>query len=538
LFPNQFPQERAWLLFLFITSHTPSIMSSTTADFGFTCVTCQLQFQSAALQREHFTKSDLHRYNAKRRVADLPAVSYEVFSEKIAERRTQLEAGLEQHKLACKACDKTFKSQNAYEDHLNSKRHRQNVLSGVRNMSVKTLMGDSGSGSGSDGEVAPAVDTTDKDDNESSSSPQEKQQQPDGAQDDAEMAVPSTSKTPASMPELDSTSCLFCPRKFNSLEVNLKHMSHDHAFYIPDAQYCIDVPGLLQQLGEDIAHGNICIWCGHGFGGHITGEETDADLVKRAQRGFHAVRKHMVDKSHCRIPWDTDDQRLEYSDHYDFTSTWAKYDSDGNKLDMEIERDDNAEWQDEDGSDIDESDDVVMDYSAIRKKTRTHDDDVLEGRLQAGEGDYELVLPSGARIGHRALKGIYKANMMREFCFFLSSCSAHCSKNTDLSFIAKTAYVDVAEPKDKVARLAAAMEAKAARKEMNSSALIPRKDGSSLPMVVARNAGEAKNARRDTVHVTHQKAWDKHALKVGKVHNSQKHVSFSLALAHVPKCYE
>lgn len=88
-----------------------------------------------------------------------------------------------------------------------------------------------------------------------------------------------------------------------------------------------------------------------------------------------------------------------------------------------------------------------------------------------------------------------------------------------------TAYLDIAEPQDKISRIAAAMAAKDARREESHSALVPRKDGSSLEMVVARNAGEARHAKRDTKLVTQQRQWDKHALKIGKVHNSQKHVS-------------
>jgi pre-60S factor REI1 len=194
-------------------------------------------------------------------------------------------------------------------------------------------------------------------------------------------------------------------------------MSANHAFYIPDAVYCVDVPGLLQHIGEDVLLGNICLWCSHGFGGLVTGSESDRELVKRARRGAEAVRKHMVDKGHCRIPWDTENQRLAYSDYYDFTSSYPAGEGDD---DDEEERDgmdvDAQDWEDEDGSDVDSDDEVVMDYSAIKKKkkTRRPEEEELDYRLAVGEADYELVLPSGTRIGHRALKGVYKQNVMRE----------------------------------------------------------------------------------------------------------------------------
>ena len=234
---------------------------------------------------------------------------------------------------------------------------------------------------------------------------------------------PSTSKAPATaagpteMPTYTPTSCLFCPRSFSSLEVNLKHMSANHAFYIPDAVYCVDVPGLLQHIGEDVLLGNICLWCSHGFGGLVTGSESDRELVKRARRGAEAVRKHMVDKGHCRIPWDTENQRLAYSDYYDFTSSYPAGQGDEEEEEEEDGMDvDAQDWEDEDGSDVDSDDEVVMDYSAIKKKkkTRRPEEEELDYRLAVGEADYELVLPSGTRIGHRALKGVYKQNVMRE----------------------------------------------------------------------------------------------------------------------------
>lgn len=103
-------------------------------------------------------------------------------------------------------------------------------------------------------------------------------------------------------------------------------------------------------------------------------------------------------------------------------------------------------------------------------------------------------------------------------------------------YILFAAYLDIAEPQDKISRIAAAMAAKNARREESHSALVPRKDGSSLEMVVARNAGEARHAKRDTKLVTQQRQWDKHALKIGKVHNSQKHVSNNRASVHARRC--
>lgn len=74
---------------------------------------------------------------------------------------------------------------------------------------------------------------------------------------------------------------------------------------------------------------------------------------------------------------------------------------------------------------------------------------------------------------------------------------------------------------NKISRVARALEARQERKDANSSALVATRGN--LPMVVARNAGEAKNARKDTKLFREQKRFNDHALKVGKIHNSQKH---------------
>jgi hypothetical protein len=53
--------------------------------------------------------------------------------------------------------------------------------------------------------------------------------------------------------------------------------------------------------------GNVCIYC-NGKG--------------REFRTLDAVRKHMVDKSHCKIAYDTENDMLEMSDFYDFSASY------------------------------------------------------------------------------------------------------------------------------------------------------------------------------------------------------------------------
>jgi hypothetical protein len=63
--------------------------TSTTADrvmveegYKFTCLACHVAFHSAEHQRQHY-RTDWHRYNLKRKVAELAPVTAEQFAEKL-----------------------------------------------------------------------------------------------------------------------------------------------------------------------------------------------------------------------------------------------------------------------------------------------------------------------------------------------------------------------------------------------------------------------------------------------------------------------
>lgn len=43
--------------------------------------------------------------------------------------------------------------------------------------------------------------------------------------------------------------CLFCRKISKSLVSNVKHMTAEHNFYIPDVDYLVDMEGLVTYLG-------------------------------------------------------------------------------------------------------------------------------------------------------------------------------------------------------------------------------------------------------------------------------------------------
>jgi len=55
---------------------------TTTLGNRFTCVSCKLLFPSHSDQVEHY-KGEFHRFNLKRKVAELPPVTLEVYEKKM-----------------------------------------------------------------------------------------------------------------------------------------------------------------------------------------------------------------------------------------------------------------------------------------------------------------------------------------------------------------------------------------------------------------------------------------------------------------------
>ena len=251
-------------------------------------------------------------------------------------------------------------------------------------------------------------------------------------------------------------------------------MSLTHSFFVPDAQFLIDLPGLILYLGEKIAVGNVCIYC---------------NQKGREFRSIEAVRKHMVDKSHCKIAYDLEDDRLEISDYYDFTSSYQDVPP-TTKSSNQRDEEDAESW--EDMYDEEEVDEIVDEAEA------SSDEDLPENELSYGDSIYELVLPSGSRIGHRTMQRYYAQS-------FPGAPRGN-------------------KPEDPNSGAALVRRLLADR----NSALVPRKGGfgafgNGTDVVKARNRGEAREAGRHVREFRDQKRREDFKTKIGFVHNSQKH---------------
>lgn len=180
------------------------------------------------------------------------------------------------------------------------------------------------------------------------------------------------------------TTCLFCPAKkqlhFATLEENLDHMFKAHGLYIPEKKYLVDPEGLIGYLGEKIGLGNVCLVCSY------------------QGKNIEAVREHMCSKRHMKIPYETEDEKLEIGDFYDFTSSYGD-------IPQSESGNDNEDWEDvsDDGEGEGEGDeDEDEDY-----ENTIPEDPIIDMGT-------ELILPSGAVVGHRSMAKYYKQNFPPE----------------------------------------------------------------------------------------------------------------------------
>eukprot|EP00002_Diphylleia_rotans_P003609 TRINITY_DN124_c0_g1_i5.p1 TRINITY_DN124_c0_g1~~TRINITY_DN124_c0_g1_i5.p1 ORF type:complete len:409 (-),score=82.65 TRINITY_DN124_c0_g1_i5:1644-2870(-) len=345
-----------------------------------TCITCRLQFASIALQKDHY-KTDLHRFNLKRKVAGLPPVSEDAFLKRLGEHHAKTLVA-EQIIASCTLCGKSYNSENSYAQHIESKKHKEKVanalyegislppperfvkrieLENARPPTVQTkdivskMMGDKTD------DIQPDLLET-----ESNISLED---------EEADNHILETATT------LDILDCLFCRNKAVDFQSNLDHMTRSHSFFIPEIEYLVDLEGLIKYLGEKVSIGRLCLYC-NGKG--------------RTFQTIDAVRNHMHEKSHCKILYE-EETIDEFADFYDFTPSYERGDSvmpiDG-KSEPQTEGDEQpGDWEEDDST----NDELSLD-GEMRSRIRA---------IKINSAN-ELIVSEGKKIGHRDLALYYK----------------------------------------------------------------------------------------------------------------------------------
>jgi pre-60S factor REI1 len=417
---------------------------------------------------------------------------------------------------------KAYTTENAYRSHMLSKKHRENEvrsLSRVDHPSPPPAAAGAAAARASSLEErtpeTPAETTEEAPPTHSESTLGQPDVDADADDLDDENAVTLDEKIAAARSRLSPLHCLFCAQTSSSFEDNLTHMSSEHSFFIADAEYLVDPTGLIAYLGEKLAVGNVCIYC-NGKG--------------REFRTLDAVRKHMVDKSHCKIAYDTEKDMLELSDFYDFSASYPdagerqrrKEERRANKKKEKADNDAAEGWEDvenDDGSG-DEVDEVVDESPSSSSEGEGEDEEkddneggdssdssdtasLPENQITYGDSHLELVLPSGNRIGHRSMRRYYAQPFTTSFHRGGKSKNANEETETGRSIVRKLLA-------DK------------------HSALVPRKGGfgafgAGTEVVKARNRGEAREAGRHVREFRDQKRKEDYKTRVGFAQNNQKH---------------
>ncbi|TIA97065.1 hypothetical protein E3P94_03204 [Wallemia ichthyophaga] len=262
---------------------------------------------------------------------------------------------------------------------------------------------------------------------------------------------------------LSSLDCLFSNEKFDSVQDNVRHMEHNFSFYIPDREFIDNLDGLIQYLADKVSIGHTCLFCNRSF--------TSLD----------SIRKHMLDKSHNKIAYDLPEEKDEISDYYNFDVDHSSTQNDEG-------------WEDDEDIQSGDEDEVV------------HQDETKEeGDVHYGDTPFELVLPSGRRIGHRSMQLYYKQRPIQ---------------------------TELTEKKhDKQA---------VTHKMSDDNALIPAKGsgfgafGQGQQIIQAPHKGDAKLAKKATRQARDVQKREQFKTKVGYKHNNQKQSYHLPGRSHSP----
>jgi len=233
-----------------------------------TCLTCRLLFSESETMRVHY-KTDFHRFNLKRKVANLLPVTEEMFDSKLHEIQT------------------TENQNPKGKQHLKQNKQKNNSLPNEKKIQIEKQQPKSPRID----HVSPRTDPVSSPRTDPVSSPT--------AEDNAEVKTEDQliDIKIANAPRLTLKDSLFDRFSSSDFESNLQYMTKKFGFFIPEIEYLKDLPGLIKYLGEKISIGNICIFCDKGF------------------YSMDAARDHMRELCHCRMKWE--DNEDEYNDYYD-----------------------------------------------------------------------------------------------------------------------------------------------------------------------------------------------------------------------------
>ncbi|KAK4693374.1 pre-60S factor REI1, partial [Lecanoromycetidae sp. Uapishka_2] len=302
-----------------------------------------------------------HRYNLKRKIAELKPLSYEHFAEKVlnAQASSSAVAAKASFEKSCEACQKKYYSENAYQNHLGSQKHRLRVAVLAKDGKITTddetaslisstmSLGEpinrpiadvkapesidqeveaefskvvDGIKETSLNEERPATEeepVSRRPTRPHHSSNEQRSEHPLSPQKDPNNIISSTVDETSQPLMAPLNKCLFCNYDSPTFKLNVNHMGKFHGLFIPEQIYLIDLEGLISWLHSKIVNMHECLYC-HKIKGSAEGIQT-----------------HMRDKGHCMIAFEAEEDMIEVGQFYDFSSTYSDPEEDDDDAIME-----------------------------------------------------------------------------------------------------------------------------------------------------------------------------------------------------------
>ena len=287
-------------------------------------------------------------------MASLPPLSSEVFAEKVlnAQASSSAVAAKASFEKVCAACQKTYYSENAYQNHLGSQRHRLREAVSLKDgkpaaddetasvMSSTISLGEPISTTQPADDVPDSItasidpeaeaefskvvhgikETTISEDKPAvqnepvsrrpsrphHSANENRSEHPLSSQNDLDTGITSITTPPSqSTSKIPLNRCLFCNYDSPTLKLSILHMTKYHGMFIAEQNYLVDLEGLVTWLHGRIFTNHECLYC---------------HKLKNSAEG---IQTHMKDKGHCMIAFESEADMIDVGEFYDFSSTYS-----------------------------------------------------------------------------------------------------------------------------------------------------------------------------------------------------------------------
>lgn len=377
-------------------------------------------------------RSDWHRYNLKRRLAELPAVSSQDYNEKVlaAQETNNAAAAHASFAKSCSICQKTYYSENAYQNHIASKAHR-----------LRETTGGKGSRTDNNSVIGSALSTVDSESRDPEAEA-EFEKVVAGIKETSINDVSPVSRRPSAPPPdaeprqdhpmspeksiistMSISQCLFCNYDSPTWKLSIAHMNKIHGLFVPEQTYLVDPEGLLRYMQAKIFENFECLWC------------------HRLRGSAEGIQTHMRDKGHCKVAFEKEEEMVEFGQFYDFSSTYSdaeEDDSDNHDKHptrnggVKLEGAEDEGWETDSSFsslDTDELASVPIDdrstsYSRLHLHRHHSQTDPRPHKTHDGfhshahhhnhavfYDEHEMYLPSGRIAGHRSMRNYYRQNL-------------------------------------------------------------------------------------------------------------------------------